>query len=230
MKADRLGRAEAIVGHTFADRTLLEAALTHPSYAAEHPGAATYDRLEFLGDAVLGFLVSNELFRSLPGAPEGELTVRKHHVVSGVSLAEAAVELGVSDLLLLGKGADAARERERASVLENSIEALIGALYLDGGLDAASRFALRLLARRIDRPAVPTIDPKSALQQRTQAKMGVLPEYRIAAISGPPHERVFRAVVMVCGEDIGAGEGPSKQAAEKAAAAAALAALPADAE
>ncbi len=218
----RLAAAEAIVGHAFADRTLLSAALTHPSWAAEHPGAPSYDRLEFLGDAVLGFIVSDDLFRALPDAPEGELTVRKHHVVSGASLASVAAELGVSELLLLGRGAHAAGERERASVLENVVEALIGALYLDAGLPAATAFVQRILAERITGPLGPPVDPKSALQQLTQADSGTLPEYRITATEGPPHDRVFRAEVTLDGTVLGTGEGQSKQAAEKAAAAAAL--------
>jgi len=218
----RLAAAEAVVGHVFADRRLLEAALTHPSWAAEHPGTPSYDRLEFLGDAVLGFIVSDDLFRALPDAPEGDLTLRKHHVVSGASLASVAAEFGVGDLLLLGRGAHAAGERQRASVLENLVEALIGAIYLDAGLPAATTFVLRILAGRITGPLDPPLDPKSALQHLTQGDSGMLPEYRITTTEGPPHDRVFRAEVTLDGGLLGTGEGQSKQAAEKAAASAAL--------
>lgn len=220
-----IARAEEVLGYRFRDGALLAAALTHPSYAAEHAGAEAYDRLEFLGDAVLGFIVADEMFRTHPDEPEGDLTKRKHSVVSGVALAPAAMALGVSSLLRLGRGADAAGERERASVLENALEALVGAIYLDGGLDAARVFVTRF------RAAIPALrasaagDVKSLLQQRTQADGGALPEYRIVASDGPPHSRTFTAEVLVDGRVMGIGSGHSKQAAEKAAASAALGAL-----
>lgn len=220
-----IARAEEVLGYRFRDGALLAAALTHPSYAAEHAGAEAYDRLEFLGDAVLGFIVADEMFRTHPDEPEGDLTKRKHSVVSGVALAPAATALGVSSLLRLGRGADAAGERERASVLENALEALVGAIYLDGGLDAARVFVTRF------RAAIPALrasaagDVKSLLQQRTQADGGALPEYRIVASDGPPHSRTFTAEVLVDGRVMGIGSGHSKQAAEKAAASAALGAL-----
>ncbi|MHB1135253.1 MAG: ribonuclease III [Coriobacteriia bacterium] len=218
-------RAERVLGYRFADADLLAAALTHPSYAAEHGGAEAYDRLEFLGDAVLGFIVADEMFRAFPDEPEGDLTRRKHSVVSGAALAPAAVALGIGELLRLGRGAEAAGERERPSVLENALEALVGAIYLDGGLDAAREFVACF------RRAIPTQrasaagDVKSLLQQRTQASAGSLPEYRIVRAEGPPHARTFSAEVWIEGTLMGNGSGVSKQAAEKAAAAAALAAL-----
>lgn len=230
MDAERRAQIETILGHAFADPTLLDAALTHPSFACEHEGAAGYDRLEFLGDAVLGFIISNELYRLLPDAPEGELTRRKHHAVSGEALAEVADELDLGAFVSLGRGAESAGERLRASILENLMEAAIGALYLDGGLEAATRFAVRVLEARYAAPAIPETDPKSALQQHTQGELSALPEYRISEVSGPPHERVFTADVLVRGTVLGSGSGATKQAAEKAAAIAALAALAEDVE
>lgn len=218
----RLEDAERLLGHVFADRALLRTALTHPSYAAEHADADTYDRLEFLGDAVLGFVVSDHVYRAFPSESEGKLTRRKHFVVAGDALAEAAEVLGLPDYVLLGSGANAAGERQRASILENTVEALIGALYLDGGLDVARVFVLRVLGERLDAERVPEVDPKSALQQWTQWHSGSLPEYRITDVAGPVHARTFTAEVLVDGTALGTGSGPSKQAAEKAAAGNAL--------
>lgn len=230
MDDERRTRAERIAGHRFATPALLDAALTHPSYAAEHPGAAGYDRLEFLGDAVVGFIVSDELYRAFPDAPEGELTLRKHHAVSGEALSGTADALGLGDLVRLGRGAESAGERLRASVLENVFEALVGALFLDGGLPAARAFITSSLDARYRAEVVPAADPKSALQQLTQARHQALPEYRIVDVQGPPHRRTFFAEVSLGGEVCGRGSGASKQSAEKAAAASALSALddPAD--
>lgn len=218
----RLARAEEALGHAFRDRSLLTTALTHPSYAAEHVDADTYDRMEFLGDAVVGFVVSEYLYTAYPHSPEGELTLRKHFAVAGQSLAESGERLGLADFVLMGAGAEAAGDRRRASVLENTVEAVIGALFLDAGIDAARSFIVRVLGWRLDAPHVPDIDSKGTLQQWTQAEDGSLPEYRITAVEGPVHERTFTAEVSVGGVVLGSGSGATKQAAEKAAAAVAL--------
>ena len=222
---ERLGRAEALLGHSFADRTLLDVALTHPSYAFENPSAMSYDRLEFLGDAVLSFIVSAYLFGAFPEAEEGELTKRKHFVTCGESLAEAGLRLGVAELLVLGTGADAAGERSRASVLENAMEALVAALYLDAGLERAREFVLRTFEAALESAALPVADAKGALQEWAQSERGMLPVYEILATSGPDHARSFVAEVRVADEVLGQGSGASKQAAEKSAAEAALARL-----
>ncbi len=225
MEHELRDQVERITGHRFKDVSLLVEALTHPSYAAEHDGARTYDRLEFLGDAVLGFVVADEMFHAYPGDTEGVLTRRKHTVVAGEALAPAAMALGIGDLVLLGRGADAAGERERPSVLENALEALVGAIYVDGGLQAAREFVGRFRASTPMSDVKPVPDVKSLLQQRTQAEGGVLPSYRIVASEGPPHDRTYTAEVSVAGQVLGTGTGVSKQAAEKAAAACALAIL-----
>lgn len=218
-------RTEEILGYRFTDLSLLKSALTHPSYAAEHPSARAYDRLEFLGDAVLGFIIADEVFGAFPDEPEGDLTKRKHSIVSGTSLSAMASALGIADLLLLGRGAEAGGERSRPSVLENALEALVGAVYLDGGLDAARDLVAYIRAAAPDARSSAAGDVKSLLQQHTQAVFGTLPVYRIVDAHGPAHARMFTAEVHVRDRMMGRGEGPSKQAAEKAAAAAALNAL-----
>lgn len=222
MNAAQFAEAERIIGHAFANRALLRTALTHPSYAAEHADADTYERLEFLGDAVLGFVVSEDVFERYPAAPEGELTLRKHHAVAGDALAEAGAMIGLDALVMLGVGADAAGDRKRASVLENTVEALIGAIYLDAGLEAARTFVVRILDRRLVEAIAPQTDAKGALQQYTQARSHSLPAYRLVDASGPVHARTFVIEVVVDGRVVGTGQGGSKQTAEKAAAAAAL--------
>ncbi len=222
MDEARIREAELLLGYTFGDPGLLRTALTHPSYAAEHAAADTYDRMEFLGDAVLGFVVSDHVYAAYPAESEGKLTLRKHYVVAGDALAEAADALGLAEFVLLGAGANAAGDRQRASVLENTVEALIAALYLDGGLDVARAFILRVLADRLAAEHVPEVDAKSALQQWTQAHGAFLPKYSIVDVTGPVHARTFTAEVVVRGQVLGTGSGPSKQAAEKAAAAVAL--------
>jgi ribonuclease-3 len=222
MNAERIRAAEELIGHTFSDPSLLVTALTHPSYASEHVDTDTYDRLEFLGDAVLGFVVADYVFAEYPKSPEGVLTRRKHHAVSGEALAQAAESLGIADLVLLGAGAHAAGERQRSSVLENTMEAVIAALYLDAGLENAAAFVRRVLAHRLEGEAAIDPDVKGALQEWSQATARSLPVYRIVAAEGPAHQRTFTAEVKVGGTLLGTGDGPTKQAAEKAAATAAL--------
>jgi len=223
--ATRIARVERIIGHHFSDPALLTLALTHPSYAAEHADSSTYDRLEFLGDAVLGFIVADHVYTAHPTAREGELTTRKHHAVSGTSLAEVAESLGLGEFVLVGVGARAAGDRQRLSVLENTLEAIIGALYLDSGLEPARAFVSRVLAKRLSGTSVPEADAKGALQRLTQATTQSLPVYRIVEATGPIHQRTFTAEVVVEGTVMGRGAGVTKQAAQKAAAAAALEAL-----
>ena len=208
MDADRRAHAEAVVGHRFADSSLLEEALTHPSATGQRPDREGYDRLEFLGDAVLGFLISEHVFRRLPDAREGELTVRKHRAVSGETLAAVAEDLGLASLVELGKGAQTTGGRARASMLENVFEALVGALYLDGGLEAAASFAVRILESRYATEDVPDSDAKSFLQQYTQSRTGLLPEYRITHVVGPPHSRTFSSEVTLDGRRVPRGISP----------------------
>jgi len=224
--AERLSKAEAVLGYAFRDRVLLETALTHPSHATEHT-CESYERLEFLGDSVLGFIVAEELYRAHPEAPEGVLTNRKASVVTGQRLSAVAGELGLGELLRLGKGEALSGKRGRASRLENVFEALIGAVYLDGGLERARAVILRLLGAAIDSDVglVQAGGAKSLLQEYTQGTFSSLPEYRCVSEAGDPHDRTFVVEVLVNGTVAGFAEGRSKKEAEKAAAAAALASL-----
>lgn len=225
MDNERLGRAEALLGYSFRDRSLLATALTHPSCVTEDSGTASYDRLEFLGDAALGLIVADHLYRTFPHENEGQLSRRKHAVIAGDALSQAAESLGVADLVQVGKGVREPGGPLHASVLENALEALIGAVYIDGGADAAKALCGRVLGDRLALPVPPEPDPKGRLQELTQSRDGVLPAYRITSASGEPHDRVFGAEVLLAGRVIGRGSGRSKQAAEKAAAEAALAAI-----
>jgi len=223
---DTLARAETVLGYVFRDRALLQTALTHPSHATENKGES-YERLEFLGDSVLGFVVAEELYREHPDAPEGVLTNRKASVVTGERLSAVAGALGLGDLLRLGKGEARSGKRGRATRLENVFEALMGAVYLDGGLEAARGVILRLLGEAIDSEIglVQAGGAKSLLQEYTQGKLSVLPVYRLVSQAGDPHDREFTVEVLVDDAVMGTATGRSKKEAEKAAATAALDAL-----
>lgn len=200
---------------------LVRRALTHPSWAEEN-GGEDYERLEFLGDSVLALVVAEHLHRTFPLAAEGDLTRMRTSLVSGRTLAERAREIGLSEYVLLGNGASG--ESGRQSVLEACFEALAGAIYLTGGLDAAAGFALTAFGPLIDDRALleTTADAKTELQEVTQGRGLGLPAYRIVRETGPAHQRDFSAEVLVGGEVVGSGAGTSKQSAERAAAAAAL--------
>lgn len=221
----RVAQAETLLGVTFHDPELLIEALTHPSYAAENEGVTGYDRLEFLGDSIMGFLVADYLYRHRPAEPEGGLTRLKIGAVAGETLAFVADGLGLGPLILMGKGAARSGGRNRSSVLENCLEALIGAVYMDQGLDVARELVMRLLTQYLHGAPVPPADPKSALQELVQADGGPPPAYRIVSTTGPPHDRVFTAEAVVNGRSLGAGTGASKKEAEKAAASDALLSL-----
>lgn len=218
----RLSATESALGHTFADRSLLRRALTHPSYVEDDPTSTSYERLEFLGDAVLDLVVVEHLYRTFPDLPEGRLTKLKVSVVAGTSLARTARDLGLDSTVIFGSSELATGDRGLESALEDSLEALVGALYLDAGLAAAERFVLRVLGPRIDSPdARARLEhPKSALQELVQAR-GLAPTYEILAVSGPDHDRVFTVRVTV-GDVSAEGTGRSKKLAEMEAAQAAL--------
>lgn len=213
------------LGVHFADPSLLATALTHPSWSEEHQADASYERLEFLGDSVLGFIVATHLFRAFPDRQEGDLTRMKWGLVSGTSLAEVGRDLGLDAEIRQGKGTT--RDGVRDSVVEACFEAVVGAVFLDGGLDAAAGFVVRTLGDRIDpaRLAAMKADPKSELQEITQARGLGLPCYRIVSSEGPAHEPRFTAQVSLGDEVLAEGSGSSKQAAERAAATGALDAL-----
>ncbi len=214
--------AERILGRRFADRELLRRALTHPSAVEEKDPSLYYERLEFLGDSILGFLIAEDLYGRFPRMPEGGMTRVKVSVVAGSVLSGVAEELGLADALIVGESERGTGRRGLASALENTYEALIAALYLDAGLEAARVWVMSTLGPLINEGAanVPE-NPKSVLQEIVQSR-GELVTYRIEAAEGPPHDRVFTSVVEVGGAECGRGSGRSKKEAEAAAAKAAL--------
>ena len=197
-------------------------ALTHRSWCAEHPGDESNERLEFLGDAVLGVVVTDHLFSAFPDLPEGQLAKARAAVVSSTTLAEVGRELGVGLDLRLGKGEDASGGREKASILADAVEAVLGAMYLDGGVEPVRRLVLEQLSERIDQAAKRPGDKdyKTRLQE-VAAHDGFTPPVYALTESGPDHHKRFHATVAVGGERLGAGTGTSKKEAEQKAARAA---------
>jgi ribonuclease-3 len=220
--ADGLTRLEERLGWPFRDRERLLAALAHRSWCAEHPDTESNERLEFLGDAVLGLVVTDRVFALYPGLPEGELAKVRAAVVNADVLAELAVEVGLGSELLLGKGEDASGGRAKPSILSDAMEAVIAAVYLDGGWEAANELVLRLLAGRIAQAAAGPggHDYKTRLQELAARRFDRLPRYQVTG-HGPDHAKRFIATVMLDGEARGTGEGRSKKHAEQAAAKAA---------
>ena len=215
------------VGYRFKDRGLLEHALTHTSRAAEDAsgGVADNESLEFLGDAVLGLVVADMLFHAFPDSNEGQKSKIKASVVSTPALARRAEAMQLGAHLLLGRGEEKTGGRFKQALLADAYEALIAAVYLDGGLHAAAAFLERELRDAIEEGAGQTIvgeDYKSALQERVQALGRPLPEYRVAAESGPDHRKLFTVEVLVGGEALGSATGKAKKAAEQDAAKQAL--------
>ncbi|MFC6878915.1 MULTISPECIES: ribonuclease III [Actinomadura] len=201
---------------------LLERALTHRSYAYENGGLPTNERLEFLGDSVLGLVVTDTLFRGHPDLPEGQLAKLRAAVVNMRALAGVARSLGVGAHIRLGRGEEGTGGRDKASILADTLEALIGAVYLDRGLDEASALVHRLFDALIARSAGlgAGLDWKTSLQELTAVEELGVPEYHVTE-SGPDHQKTFRASVRVGGSTYGAGEGRSKKEAEQHAAEAA---------
>ena len=214
---------ERVLGYKFRDPKLLTLALTHRSYANENGLPDHNERLEFLGDAVLGAVAAEWLFRRYPEMPEGDLSKRKSHLVSAVVLAGLADELGVGRGLLLGVGEERSGGREKPSLLADSAESVIGAIYLDGGLEPVRALVTRLLAQVVEeRPRLHETDSKTRLQEELQARGWSLPEYRLVAEMGPDHEKRFVVECRVCDRAAGRGEGRSKKIAEQRAASEAL--------
>ncbi|BAN02181.1 ribonuclease III [Ilumatobacter coccineus] len=220
----------AAVGHEFGDPSLLQRALAHRSWCSEHPGTESNERLEFLGDAVLGWAIADIAYRRFDDLPEGQLTDLRKSVVNATALASIAEEIGVGPHLLLGKGEGAAGGAEKPSILSDAFEAILGAVYLDGGSEAAyamvERHVAPRLARNIDR--LVELDNKTQLQELCAKRGDEPPRYELTSV-GPDHAKVFTARALVGSRLVGTGDGRSKKAAEQVAAAAACAALLADA-
>jgi ribonuclease-3 len=222
---DACAALERRIGYRFKDRGLLEQGLTHRSRAAEDvSGAADNESLEFLGDAVLGFVVADRLFHQFPEYDEGQKSKIKAAVVSTQSLARHAEAIKLGDYLLLGRGEEKTGGRLKSALLADTYEALVAAIYLDGGLEPAAAFLHRELKDAIDGGSERLFvqDYKSALQERVQALGRPLPEYRVSGESGPDHEKLFNVEVAVSGEVLGAATGRAKKEAEQDAARQAL--------
>jgi ribonuclease-3 len=212
----------ASLGLAFPDPGCLREALVHSSYPNEHPdaGLPSNERLEFLGDAVIALVISDELHRRHPQEDEGQLTARRAALVSTDALARFARRIDLGQHLLLGEGADRAGARDRRSVLASAFEALVAAIYLDLGLAVAHDWLLSVAGPEIADPAEAAtfLAPKGRLQMLAQAAHGRPPEYRVVALDGPDHARHFVIEVLVDGRVLGRGEGSSRRAAETRAA------------
>ena len=219
---------ERKLDYTFRDRALMRSALTHSSYANENrtSGAICNERLEFLGDSVLGMLVARHLYSSCPDMPEGDMTRLRAELVCEHSLADVAAELELGKYLRLGRGEEHSGGRNRRSILADAVEAVLAALYLDGGFDVAEAFVQRFILVKMDAGrGHRTGDYKTELQELVQQHSGQVLSYELLSESGPDHDKRFTAQVSLNGRALGTGEGHTKKAAEQAAARQALDAL-----
>lgn len=230
--AAALERLEGALGYAFTDRDQLERALCHSSFANERvgggaefaPALESNERLEFLGDAVLALVVGEALFEAKPDWAEGDLTRALHAIVNGSSLTELGRKLGLGEAILLGKTEEASQGREKASILEDAAEAVIGAMYLDGGLPVVRAFVGRFFATELAADAVRVErDPKTELQETLMKEVGEFPTYRLTGDTGVEGDDVrFEIQVSTQGTPLASGIGRTKRMAEKAAADAAL--------
>lgn len=223
MRLSRRTPLEKRLGYRFRRKNLLTLAITHRSWANEQGTEDHYERLEFLGDAVLGLVASEWLYRELPDLPEGELSKKKAVLVSKPALAAHARRLGLGGALRLGVGEERSGGRQKSSLLANAMEAVFGAVYLDGGFEAAQPVVRAFVARAHEtRKEELPVDAKTRLQELTQAQGLDLPEYRLIGEEGPDHEKTFRVECLVAGDSVGIGSGRTKKLAEQRAAKAAL--------
>ncbi len=214
---------ETVLGLEFKTQELLSQALTHRSFLNEQGGVSldSYERMEFLGDSVLELVISQELYQRLPHLTEGELTKGRAALVCGESLSGVAESLSLGDFILLGKGEEASGGRHRESILAATCEAVVAAVYLDQGLEAARRFILNVMAEQLDeycREGITPENPKSRLQEHYQSEGRSSPRYQVVATEGPDHDPVFTIEVLVDQDVMGAGRGGRKSDAERAAA------------
>jgi ribonuclease-3 len=220
-----LGELQESIGHRFRDVGLLELALTHPSLGMV-PGMTAHDnqRLEFLGDAVLQLVLTDELYRRFAAASEGPLTTARAHLVNRRTLAEKARALGLGRHLRLGRGEETSGGRQRSSSLADAYEALLGAIYLDGGLDVVRSVIMGQFRDVFGSLEVMPIlhNPKGDLQEWLQAESNESPDYRLESVTGPEHDRSFECSVVHRGVELGRGRGKSKKDAESEAALMAL--------
>ena len=225
MTEQQLDELQNKLGHRFNDITLLKSALTHSSYANENKkyGIISNERLEFLGDSVLGMTVASLIYDSWPDMTEGRMTRLRAELVCERSLAALSLKLGLGDALCLGKGEEKGGGRERPSILADSVEAVLAAVYIDGGFEPVRRLVSDYLAPGAERVVPQSSDYKTALQELIQEKAGQTLKYHIAQESGPDHKKSFLVEVSLNGVCIGSGSGHSKKEAEQTAAKSALA-------
>lgn len=221
----KLSRAEEILGYTFDNTQYLLSAVTHPSATEGRSVKFSYERLEFLGDSILGAIVANVAFHRFPDLDEGGLTRIKVALVSGASLSEVAEKLGFTDIIVFGSSETGTGRRGLHSALENVYEAVVAALYLDGGIEAAAAFVERTLIPKMSLSlAREPENPKSALQEKLQED-GITPTYKLVETQGPPHDRTFIAQVFAGDKGLAQGVGRTKKEAESQAAKSTLARL-----
>lgn len=225
MEKNNLSDFEKTIGINFQSRDLLTQVFVHRSYLNENPNFPLdhNERLEFLGDAVLELIVTEELYRKLPN-PEGELTNLRSALVRGKTLSDIANNLGMNKYLFLSKGETKSEGRARQIILANAMEALIGAMYLDQGHEVSKKFIKKFVLEKlqaiIDQKLY--LDPKSHLQELSQAEIGITPNYKVISEGGPDHNKIFSIGCFIGEKKVGLGQGTSKQSAESAAAADAL--------
>ncbi len=220
----RLSDIQQRIGHRFKNEELLERSLIHKSYANENRVPAHNERFEFLGDAVLGLVVSEYLMRTCPDSSEGDLSRLRAAVVSEHALAKIAREIGLGSYILLGRGEEQTGGRNKDSLLADCLEAVIASVYLDGGKDAAEGFVIRFFEEVIRKTCASrgTLDYKTELQELCQERLKQLPEYRVVSETGPDHQKQFAVELSIKGEVCGRGTGKSKKEAEQKAAKEAL--------
>jgi ribonuclease-3 len=223
--AANLSVLQESLGYTFRDEGLLRLALTHPSVAHESPGSTPHNqRLEFLGDSVLGLVLTRELYEKFPSFGEGPLTKARAQMVNRRTLAAEARRLGIGEHLLVSRGEESSGGRDRQSALADAFEALLGAIFLDGGYETARDFILRCFRGAFgELTEIPNLaNPKGELQELLQARSPEAPLYEMTFATGPDHDRIFECAVFHQGIELGRGRGKSKKEAEGQAALAAL--------
>ena len=219
-----INELEKAIGYQFRNITLLQNALSHSSYANErwHDSLKSNERLEFLGDSVLGMVVAEHLYRTFPNRPEGELTRMRADMVCEKTLAKVADGLALGKHLLLGKGEEQGGGRNRDSILADAVESVIAACYLDGGMTAAVQFIHKFVLVNVPVTKLHNADYKTALQELVQQKKNQVLSYTLVGESGPDHDKQFEVELTLNGEVVGVGSGSSKKRAEQAAAQKAL--------
>ncbi len=218
---------ETKLNYCFSNRGLLINALTHSSYANENRGRSceSNERLEFLGDSVLGMVVADALYKRFPELPEGKMTRLRSQLVCEESLHHVASQLGLGEYIRLGRGEEHTGGRTRTSILADAVEAVIAAMYLDGGMDVARGFINRFILSELETGISGSGDSKTELQELVQKKSGSVLSYELLNETGPDHDKTFTSQVSLNGRPIGSGSGRTKKEAEQSAARAALAAL-----